>query len=70
MTKHVAARQTQANATCAVQLFDRRTGEAHRLGGAPVLVFNTAHDQPVRDSLAGRVPAVWDAHTQPLGGPT
>jgi hypothetical protein len=68
MTKHVEPRHTQANATCAVQLFDRRTGEAHRLGGAPVLVFTTTPDQAARDLLAGRDPAVWEARVQPLGG--
>jgi hypothetical protein len=68
MTKHVAARQTQADATCAVQLFDRRTGEAHRLGGAPLRVFTTAPDQAASDLLAGRDPAVWEARIQPLGG--
>lgn len=58
----------QANATCAVQLIDRRTGAAHRVGGAELLLFTRTPDQAVAELLAGRDPAVWEARVSPLGG--
>lgn len=58
----------QANATCSVQLIDRRTGASHRVGGAILQVFTRTPDQAVAEMLAGRDPAVWEARVSPLGG--
>lgn len=65
MTK---APSQQASVTCAVQLIDRRTGVAHRVGGAILQMFTRNPDQAVADLLAGRDPAVWEARVSPLGG--
>ena len=60
------APKPQGQATCAVQLIDRRTGAAHRVGGALVQRLTTTPDQAVADLLAGRDPAVWEARVSPL----
>jgi hypothetical protein len=64
MTK---AQSPQANVTCAVQLIDRRTGAAHRVGGAALLLFTRNPDQAVAELLAGRDPAVWEARVSHIG---
>ena len=58
----------QANATCAVQLIDRRTGAAHRVGGAALQLFTSTPDHAIAELLAGRDPAVWEARVSPLCG--
>lgn len=57
----------QANANCAVQLIDRRTGMAHRVGGAALLLFTRNPEQAVAELLAGRDPAVWEARVSQIG---
>ena len=65
MTKAVSQ---QTTATCAVQLIDRRTGAAHRVGGAVLQLFTPTPDQAARDLMAGRDPAVWDIRFSHFGG--
>jgi hypothetical protein len=52
--------------TCAVRLFDRRTGTAHRINGAPLVIFTRRPDEAAADLLDGRDPAVWEARIEPL----
>ncbi len=47
--------------TCAVQLFDRRTGRAHRINGTPLVIYTRNPAAAVEDLLDGRDPGVWDA---------
>ncbi len=65
MTK---ALSQQTTAICAVQLIDRRTGAAHRVGGAVLQLFTPTPDQAARDLMAGRDPAVWDIRISHFGG--
>lgn len=52
--------------TCVVQLFDRRTGSAHRINGNPLMIFTRQPEIAVADLLEGRDPAKWEARVQPL----
>lgn len=52
---------TTMRRTCAVQLFDRRTGRAHRINGTPLVIFTRNPAAAVADLLQGRDPANWEA---------
>lgn len=46
--------------TCAVQLFDRRTGLPHRINGTPLVIYTRNPEAAVADLLEGRDAAKWD----------
>lgn len=52
--------------TCAVQLFDRRTGSVHRINGAALIVFTRDPEAAVADLLEGRDPALWEVRVSDL----
>jgi hypothetical protein len=52
--------------TCSVGLIDRRTGAAHRINGAPLVVFTRRPDEAAADLMDGRDPAVWEVRIEPL----
>lgn len=52
--------------TCAVQLFDRRTGQAHRINGTPLVIFTRNPAVAVEDLLDGRDPVIWEARIQDI----
>ena len=51
---------------CAVRLIDRRTGEAHRVNGTPLVVFTRQPSEAVAELLAGRDPKIWEARIDPI----
>lgn len=52
--------------TCAVQLFDRRTGRAHRINGMPLVIYTRNPAAAVEDLLDGRDPAVREARVHEI----
>ena len=50
----------------AVSLIDRRTGTAHRIGGAALTLFTRSPQEAVEDLLRDRDPRVWEARIQAL----
>ena len=54
---------------CAVRLIDRRTGQAHRINGRPLVLFTRAPDLAVAELLAKRDPALLKARVDPLPTP-
>ncbi len=46
--------------TCAVQLFDRRTGLPHRVNGTALVIYTRNPEVAVADLLDGRDAAKWD----------
>lgn len=53
--------------TCAVRLIDRRTGEAHRINGSPLVLFTKTPEVAAAELLANRDAAVWEARIEPIG---
>jgi sulfate/thiosulfate transport system substrate-binding protein len=47
--------------TCVVQLFDRRTGLAHRINGTPLVIYTRNPAAAVEDLLERRDPENWEA---------
>ena len=56
--------------TCAVHLFDRRTGCAHRINGRPLVIFSRSPDEAAAALLEGRDPAVWEARVEHIAKET
>lgn len=54
--------------TCAVGLFDRRTGMVHRVNGRPLVVMTRRPEQVAQDLLIGRDATVWEVRVEPLTG--
>lgn len=52
--------------TCSVSLIDRRTGQAHRVGGAPLTILTQDPQSAVAELLAGRDARLWEVRVQPL----
>ena len=46
--------------TCAVQLFDRRTGRTHRINGTPLVIYTRNPTVAAEDLLEGRDPTHWE----------
>lgn len=46
---------------CLVQLYDRRTGRAHRVNGTPVVIYTRNPAAAVENLLEGRNAALWEA---------
>lgn len=51
---------------CQVSLIDRRTGQAHRVGGRAVVLFIRDPQAAVRQLLDGRDARLWEARVEPL----
>ncbi|MFC6496171.1 hypothetical protein ACFP8Z_00760 [Gemmobacter lanyuensis] len=54
--------------TCAVTLIDRRTGDAHRINGKPLVLFTRRPQEAAAELLQGRDPQLWDIRITPLAG--
>ncbi len=54
--------------TCAVQLFDRRTGRAHRINGTPLVIYTRNPSLGVEELLEGRDPTNWEARIHEIEG--
>lgn len=52
--------------TCAVQLFDRHTGAAHRVNGTPLVVYTRNPEAAVADLLERRDPKKWDVRVHEI----
>jgi hypothetical protein len=62
----VAAATMALRRTCAVQLFDCRTGSARRINGGPLVIYTRNPDAAVADLLEGRDPAKWEARIREI----
>lgn len=51
---------------CLVQLYDRRTGRAHRVNGTPVGIYTRNPAAAVEDLLDGRDTALWEARVNEI----
>jgi hypothetical protein len=49
-----------------VRLIDRRTGQVHRVNGAPLLALSREPEAAAASLLEGRDPALWEARIEPL----
>lgn len=49
-----------------VRLIDRRTGQVHRVNGAPLLALSREPDAAAASLLEGRDPALWETRVEPL----
>ena len=49
-----------------VRLIDRRTGQVHRLNGAPLLALSQEPQAAAASMLEGRDPDLWEARIEPL----
>ncbi|WP_347139055.1 hypothetical protein [Paracoccus sp. SSK6] len=60
----------QINATprplYSVRLIDRRTGQVHRVNGAPLLALSREPEAAAASLLEGRDPVLWEARIEPL----
>lgn len=65
-TMPVMAENMLLRRTCAVQLFDRRTGSAHRINGTPLVIYTRDPDAAVAELLEGRDPSKWEARIQEI----
>lgn len=54
--------------TCAVQLFDRRTGSPHSVNGTPLVIYTRSPEDAVADLLEGRDAAIWDVRIEEIEG--
>lgn len=53
-------------ALCLVQLYDRRTGRAHRMNGTPVGIYTRTPAAAVKELLDGRDTAIWEARVNAI----
>ncbi|MFC3166779.1 MULTISPECIES: hypothetical protein [Paracoccus] len=49
-----------------ILLIDRRTGQVHRVNGAPLLALSREPQAAAASLLQGRDPALWEARIEPL----
>ena len=49
-----------------IRLIDRRTGQVHRVNGAPLLALSREPQAAAASLLEGRDPALWEARIEPL----
>jgi hypothetical protein len=57
-----------ASMLCLVRLVDRRTGQAHRINGAPLTLFTRDPDEAAAELLRNRDPRFWEVRVEPIGG--
>jgi hypothetical protein len=50
----------------AVRLIDRRTGQVHRVNGAPLLALSREPQEAAASLLEGRDPALWETRIESL----
>ncbi len=56
----------QAQPVYSVCLIDRRSGQIHRVNGAPLLALGRDPERAAAALLEGRGLALWETRTQPL----
>lgn len=66
MTIHSQPIDATARPLYSVRLIDRRTGQAHRVNGAPLLALSREPQAAAASLLEGRDPALWEARVEPL----
>lgn len=59
-----------ASMLCSVRLIDRRTGQSHRVNGAPLQIFTRDPDEAAKDLLRNRDPRNWEVRVEPIGPST
>lgn len=62
-----SAMASPSRRVCAVRLVDRRTGQARRINGRPLVLFTRAPELAAAELLANRDAAVWEARVEPIG---